>query len=163
MARETHNVSVIVQHASPYTRYMQLLAAVKSIAIITQVEEHLPRDHFIVADRTIKISGFWPALEYVLDKYPGDNIQAGWSLEHRAVQRSLTHDLLSSEQISGIFETTLQRWYSKGGKGFLLEASTPSLVDLAYLAIGDSNNPAIKALRAALNDYVSELRAAYAA
>lgn len=163
MARETHYINVIVQSASPYTRFINLVAAVKSIAICTQEETDLPVDHFVVADRTIKVSGFWPALEYVLEKYPGDNIQAGWSLEHRAVQRSLTHDLLLSAQINGIFDTTLQRWFSKGATGFLLEPHTPSLVDLAYLAVGDANIPAIKALRACLNAHIATSRSAYAA
>jgi hypothetical protein len=163
MARETHHVTVTAHQTTQYTKYAQLLAAVKNLAVSTSVDSSLNRDHFVVADRSITISGFWPAVEFILERYPGDNIQSGWSLEHRAVQRSLTHDLLAMNKVCGVFEQPLKRWYEKSPTGFLIEAEIPSLVDLAYLAVGDATSAPIKALRGVFNQYVQESKAAYAA
>ena len=166
MAREAHHVTITLPHQTQYSRYLQLVAAIKSVDVTIKEDPSLPRDHLVVSDRQIKISGFWPALEYILERYPGDNIQSGWSLDHRAVQRSLTHDLLATDKIEGIFLTTLKRWFNGTPNGFLIEAGVPSLVDVAYLAVGhldEESEPAIKTLRSIFNFYTSESKAAYAA
>lgn len=166
MAHEVHNVTITVHQQTQYSRYLQLIAAVKSVAVTVKEDPSVRRDHLVMSDRQIKISGFWPALEYILERYPGDNIQAGWSLDHRAVQRSLTHDLLAMDKIEGIFLTTLQRWFNGTPNGFIIEAGTPSLVDVAYLAVGhetpESKAP-IAALRGVFNQYIQSAKAAYAA
>jgi len=156
MAHAASRVQVIAPRHSHHTSLIGLVGATRNIRTDILVDDSLRADVFQISDRSVKISGFWPSVEYLLDKFPEPELLLG-DVTSRCVTRSLTNDLLAMGVVDGIFVEPLSP--SNWVEAFPIGGTRPSLLDLTYLAVLPNGVWAQARLGNAFDAYLTRLNA----
>jgi hypothetical protein len=122
--------------------FLRLVAATRN----RQIDFTETEGAFSIQDRGTAITGFWPAISYLCERYPDPELLPGDCVQ-RALIRSLTEQLLTARTPTDAFARVRDR------ASFLL-GSTPSLIDLAYLAV-TAGNPNWSSLHGAFALYMA--------
>ena len=130
--------------AGPFFEY---LGVGKNLAIEAALDEVAAVE---LTDQKIRISGFWPAVLYICERYPQPELQPGDCIQ-RSLVRSLTAELLELGAPTGAFAKAADK------NGLILDR--PTLLDVAYLAVTDAEDPTWSGLRAAFYNWIEEQHA----
>ena len=130
MVTTTSSIKLFVNALTPYTDLLELIC--KTRGVQCDVKPQDGDDRFDLYDRNVLIRGFWPALEYLLSRYPMPELLVG-DVTTRCIMRSLLNELLQSGKVDGIFLKPLapNLWVAP----FPCGQHAPNILDLAYIAV----------------------------
>lgn len=148
-----HDFEFIFSVSNPIEgRFLQLVASTRNKeSNVVLIAPSLDTPNLVDARARLRLVGFWPCVEYLCERYPEPTLLPA-DCVLRGAMRSLTHELLTLGEPLGTFARMRPRGQ------FIVGARTPSLLDLAYLAVTDADNPSWCDLHAAFARYRSDIR-----
>lgn len=102
---------------------------------------------FSIWDRNLTITGFWPSVSYLCERYIDPELLSG-DCVRRSLLRSLTEQLLELGEATGPFQ--IERPYGK-----FIDGPLPNLLDLAYLVVTSPRDSKFESLHGEFDDFIA--------